>query len=370
MDTNEKIYRKLSIIANTMICTSNITSSQFLCNAFNAIFDLIPEAQKGSLFILDNDIYQPQNSRGYDFELLKKLSFTKDNIFIGFEIFNIHHIEAYENYVDKRIDEKFTPDMIDAFKKLGTYSNFVSIYAPIVYNSEPIGLLSLENFEKKEFSAYSKDILRIYAQIISNYYSISKKHEIEQELHTQTINALICAIELKDSYTLGHANRVMKLSCLIAHKMNLSAHTIERIKLAALFHDIGKIGIASDILNKPTKLSAKEFDMIKTHPEKATQILNKIDSFSDILDMVLHHHERFDGYGYPNGLRGEQIPLGAQIIMVADSYDAMTSERAYRAPLNHQDAIAELIAHSGTQYNPEVVSIVLGVLRESSWEAL
>lgn len=366
MDTNEKIYKGLSVIANTMMSSPNISSDQFLRNAFNAIFDLITEAQKGSLFILDKGIYQPQYSRGYDLDLLKKLSFTKNNIFIGFEIFNIQEIEAHENYVEKRVDEKFNPEMIKTFKKLGTYSNFVSIYAPIVYNSEPIGLLSLENFDKKKFSAHSKDVLCIYAQIISNYYSLSKKHEIEQALHTQIVNALISAIELKDAYTLGHANRVSKLSSLIAQKMHLNTHSIERIELAALFHDIGKIGIKSDILNKPTFLSEEEFNIIKTHPEKATQILNKIDSFSDILAIVLHHHERFDGCGYPKGLKGEEIPIGSQIIMVADAYDAMTSERAYREPLSHKDALLELEKHSGTQFNPEIVTKALNVLSEVS----
>lgn len=352
----------LSIIAGTMIHNKNVTSEQFLNNAFEAIFKLIPEAEKGSLYVLEDGIFRPKNSNGYDIDLLNRLHFTDANIFIGYEVKTIDQIEAYVTYVERRDETRFSADLIEVFKKLGTYENFVSLYAPLMYNHKIIGLISLESFTQKKFSKSAKDCLKIYAQIISNYYSISKQQEVEKDLHEETINALISAIEVKDSYTEGHARRVMDIAERIAIKMDLSQEDSDRIKLAALFHDIGKIGLPTDILTKPDRLTDHEYELVKTHPEKATQILSKINSYAHILPIVLHHHERIDGKGYPKGLKGDEIPLGSQIIMVADSYDAMTSQRAYRPPLTHEEAVRELMKHSGTQFNGQIVEAFMASL--------
>lgn len=365
MSAKNKSNDALAIIADTMIQNRNVSSELFLKNAFEAIFKLIPEAEKGSLYVLEEGVFRPRNSNGYDLALLNKLHFTDANIFIGYEVKSIDQIDAYVTYVEERDASRFDAELLEVFKKLGTYANFVSLYAPIMYGPEIVGLISLESFTKKKFSKSAKDSLKIYAQVISNYYSISKQKEVEEALHEETINALISAIEIKDSYTEGHARRVMKLTEKISDRMTLSNEEKSRIKLAALFHDIGKIGIPTEILTKPGRLTQDEFETVKTHPEKATQILSKIKAYADILPIVLHHHERIDGKGYPLGISGSDIPIGSQIIMVADSYDAMTSQRAYRSSLSHEEALEELRRHSGTQFSSEIVEIALEVMKSS-----
>lgn len=357
------LYEVLSIMAKSMINTENLTSRDFLNNAFEAAFELIPEAQKGSLFLMQGERYLPISSRGYDIDLLNKLSFTKEDVFIGFEQTNVNHITAYETYLPKRDDSKFTKEILDTFKALGTYSNFVALYAPIVYNGTSIGLLSLENFNSEKFSPSSKDVLKIYAQMISNFYTISRQSELERLLFSETVESLVSAIEIKDAYTEGHAKRVVELSHNLALAMKLPPGEIEKIKLAALLHDVGKIGIPTQILNKPGPLSDIEFDMIKTHPEKAHKVLSKISNFTEILDLVLCHHEHFDGSGYPNGLVGNQIPFGAQIILVSDAFDAMTSKRAYRDAMTSSRALEILKENAGTQFHPDIVNVALSVFR-------
>jgi len=308
------------------------------------------------------DLYIPVCANGYDLALLNKLAFNDENVFIGFEKAHEGEIEAYETYMKKRNETMFSKEIIDVFHKLGTYSNFVAIYAPILYNGKPVGILSFENFKKKKFSPQSKQILKIYAQMISNFYSISRQKEIENNLLTETIESLVSAIEIKDAYTDGHGKRVMEFSENISIQMKLSHQEVENIKLAALLHDIGKIGIPTEVLNKPDKLTASEYDLVKTHPEKSKHVLSKIKNFSVITDLVYHHHEYYDGNGYPNGIKGDEIPLGAQIISVADAFDAMTSKRAYRDKISNEDAIAILIENSGKQFHPHVVKAALQVL--------
>jgi len=356
------VLNALKIIVKSMVNREDVSSTEFLRTAFEATFQLIPEAEKGSLYLLEEDTYFPMCSKGYDIELLKKLSFTKDSIFIGFEEAEADKIIAYETFIEQREPNKFTEETIETFKALGTYSNFVTLYAPIVYKSQPVGLISLEKFTEHAFPEHSKEIMKIYAQMISNYFSISKQKEFEQQLFNETVEALVSAIEIKDTYTEGHGKRVRDLTAKICKSLSLPMEDQKKICLAALLHDIGKIGIPTEILNKPDRLTGEEYEIVKAHPEKATHVLSKIGSFTEILDIVKHHHEYHNGQGYPSGLSGSNIPLGSRIILIADAYDAMTSKRAYRESMSIDEAKAELSRNAGSQFNPELVNQVLSVL--------
>ncbi len=173
------------------------------------------------------------------------------------------------------------------------------------------------------------------------------------------ITALAYALEAKDKYTSGHSQRVSEISVAIARELGLAQESINRIELAGRVHDIGKIGVRESVLNKPAQLTEEEFQHVKYHPETGEHILNPIVEDKEILQIVRHHHEHYDGTGYPDGLSGDEIPLGARILMVADSYDAMTSERPYRGAMDAETACAKLEQAKNTQFDPEVVGAFL-----------
>ncbi len=175
------------------------------------------------------------------------------------------------------------------------------------------------------------------------------------------VTALALALDAKDEYTSGHSGRVSEISVVIAKEMAMPENAVEKIRLAGLIHDIGKIGVKEAVLNKPGKLTSEEFEHIKTHPAIGERILKPIVEEREILDMVRLHHERFDGRGYPDGLSGEQIPVGAAIMALADAYDAMTSDRPYRKSLGNSIAVEEIKKGSGTQFTPDVVAAFLRV---------
>lgn len=189
---------------------------------------------------------------------------------------------------------------------------------------------------------------------------IEQTEEIRQ-VYMGAITSLAKALEARDKYTDGHSKRVTDYSLAIAKKLSLLEKDIEKIRLAALLHDIGKIGIKEEILHKNGSLTNEEYTHISEHPNIAVEILKMIIKDEEIIKVIRHHHERFDGKGTPDGLRGDEIPIGSRIIAVGDTYDAMTSNRPYRSFLSHEDAIAELKRCSGTQFDPKIVNSFMGI---------
>lgn len=171
------------------------------------------------------------------------------------------------------------------------------------------------------------------------------------------------SLEEKDPYTHGHSIRVAEFASLLAQSLSCSEQEIYEIELSALLHDIGKIGIPDSILGKPAKLEIQEFEIMKSHPSRSAKILEKVSSFSNLIPGIKFHHERYDGLGYPDGLSGEKIPLAARIVLIADTYDAMTTTRPYRNSLSHEIAITEIQKCSGTQFDPYLVEVFLRAIK-------
>ncbi len=186
-----------------------------------------------------------------------------------------------------------------------------------------------------------------------------KEKEREHDMFEQTAAALASAIDAKDRYTRGHSSRVAAYSQMIAKDAGKSEEEIEQIYFAALLHDVGKIGIADSIINKEGRLTDEEFAQIKRHPIYGSQILSQIHQSPSLYIGARHHHERYDGKGYPDGLSGENIPELARIIGVADSYDAMTSKRSYRDTMPQEKVRSELVKGRGTQFDPRFADIMI-----------
>jgi putative two-component system response regulator len=191
---------------------------------------------------------------------------------------------------------------------------------------------------------------------------VTSQTEEIQKSFINAVSSLAYALEAKDIYTHGHSERVTNIAVKIAEELGLSDKEMEKIRLAGLLHDIGKIGVREDILNKPGKLSAEEFEQVKTHSQIGERILKPVIKDKDILDMVIHHHERYDGQGYPDGLTDGQISTNASILAVADAYDAMTSDRPYRKALTIEEARKELECFKKKQFRPNVVDALFRIL--------
>lgn len=359
---------KFSRLIHSFVNSHKLTKEAFLIQALDAAFDLIPEAEKGSLYIAQDGIFKPVCAKGYDMTLLSQLAFTMDNIFIGFECVEVDAIESYQNYIQKREDHMFDEKTLDIFKALGTYGKFTSLYAPLQFDQTVIGFISLENFQMRSFSKISQEVLKFYAQSISNYYALKLREDREKRLYDETIMALVTSIEVMDSYTEGHARRVTQYSEWIATALQVPYDEIEKIKIAGLLHDVGKIGISTSILNKPSRLTPEEYEIVKRHPADAKRILEHISDFGDIVTLAYMHHEHYDGGGYPEGLSGDAIPLGAHILQVADAFDAMTSERAYRSAMTHHEALTILQSESGKQFHPLVVDVATAIFSQMGLE--
>ena len=186
-------------------------------------------------------------------------------------------------------------------------------------------------------------------------------YEETQQMFLGTLQALTAAIDAKDSYTRGHSNRVAMLARGLAAEAGFDARTCERVHLAGLVHDIGKIGVPEAVLAKPGRLTEAEFLTIKTHPQIGANIIGGIRQMRDLVPGVLCHHEAFNGAGYPHGIAGTEIPLFGRVIALADAFDAMSSRRTYRRALPHEDVMNEIARCSGTQFDPDLTDAFLGL---------
>jgi response regulator RpfG family c-di-GMP phosphodiesterase len=175
---------------------------------------------------------------------------------------------------------------------------------------------------------------------------------------------LAYTLEEKDPYTSGHSERVCYYSNFISKRLSFPPKERSELQIASYLHDIGKVGISNRFINKKGTLTSTDWAIIKQHTQKSIELLIPLNLSPNILSYIQHHHERYDGTGYPDGLAGEQIPLGARIIAISDSYDSMTSDRPYRKPLNNGEAKSELLKNAGKQFDPKLVSLFLDVLKE------
>lgn len=231
-----------------------------------------------------------------------------------------------------------------------------SLFAiPLLSKDRIDGVLLLGDTDAGQFTPESTFTIEKIASQMAVALGNARLYEDLHILFISTVTSLANAIDAKSSWTKGHSVRVMQMSTRLAREMGLSNEVVERVRLGGLLHDIGKIGIIEALLDKPAALMEDEFPPMRLHPEKGVAILAPIEQLRDVIPGILHHHERYDGSGYPAGLKGDAIPLEARIIGVTDAFDAMVAERPYKPGQSVTDALTELRRCAGSQFDPVVV---------------
>jgi HD-GYP domain-containing protein (c-di-GMP phosphodiesterase class II) len=235
---------------------------------------------------------------------------------------------------------------------------------PLMSDGTVQGVLNLGKYKSRHlFDKDDAELLLILAYEAGTAINNCRLFEDMQALYEGSIFSLAAAIDARDHYTHGHSSRVSEIALAIGRSLKLSNETLKNIRLASLLHDIGKIGVPDSILLKPGRLTEREFEIIKKHPVYAVNILKHLPRLKDIVPIVYHEHEHYDGKGYVEGLKADKIPIESRIIAVADAFEAMTSNRPYRKAMSKKNAIKEIKRNSGTQFDPVIVKAFLKIVK-------
>jgi HD-GYP domain-containing protein (c-di-GMP phosphodiesterase class II) len=238
------------------------------------------------------------------------------------------------------------------------------ICAPLMVQRKILGVIEVLNkLDKSEFNEQDLEAVISVAGTAAMAIENTRLHQTVLDAYKSTIRTLAASIDAKDPYTRGHSQRVMEFTLLGATYFSFSSEELETLEYAGILHDIGKISIDSDILKKPLPLSPPEWNIIREHPIRGANLLREIPFLEKTSELVLYHHEQFNGEGYPKGISGDDIPVGARLIAVADAFDSMTTNRSYRPAMNFETAISELHKYAGTQFCPIAVKAFMSGLR-------
>jgi diguanylate cyclase (GGDEF)-like protein/putative nucleotidyltransferase with HDIG domain len=271
----------------------------------------------------------------------------------------------------KAVESHHFPGLVSG-KGVLTISIGIACYPEHVADAEPLAFcaeLALLESKKK-----GRNAVTVYAPIADAEAQSSKASDKQAALskagqlsYVSTILALAAALDAKDTHTYGHSQKVAKYAVMLGEAIGIEPERLSALRTAALLHDIGKIGIPDGLLLKPQRFNDEERKEVQKHAVLAVNILKHIPSFSNLLPQIVHHHERFDGTGYPDGMRGEDIPLESRILSIADSYDAMTSPRPYKPTLTVKEAIAEMKKCAGTQFDTKLVKVFCEIIEQNGY---
>jgi putative nucleotidyltransferase with HDIG domain len=239
-----------------------------------------------------------------------------------------------------------------------------SMSVPLIGRDKQLGVLNVSKFSDPPFTTSDLQIVSVLASQVVAAMENASLYEGLRESYFRTVQALVAAVEAKDPYTRWHSTNVAKYAVAIGRDLGLSPSQLEELHIAAILHDVGKIGISERIISKPDRLSREEFDIMKDHPAHGMRILEPIGFSPSINNAIYQHHERFDGKGYPQGIGGDAISRAARILSVADAIDAMISERPYRGTISAEAVLRELDKEAGLQFDPEVGQVARKLINQ------
>ncbi len=353
----EKMQRTVKELSTLFEVSKSMTSTLDLDEALNMIVSISAELMDARIAFLrllnDDDELIVKSSYGDFDQSLSKISIKPGSGVTG------KSFSKREPLVITQIGET---EILCNKEQLLSHGLNSCIAVPLVIKEKAIGVITCFFDEVKKFADSEVNLLSALASHASIAIENAKMYEEMNENYTNTIMALSAAIDAKDHYTHGHSKNVMEYAVAIARELKLNKEEIETIKFAGLLHDIGKIGIPETILRKSSGLSESEFKIICTHPKLGAAIMDQVQFLRKISPLAYHHHERYDGKGYPDGISGKDIPLGARILNLADSFDVMTTSRVYRNALKFEEAMDEVKRCKGKQFDPEVVEAFLEVI--------
>ena len=332
-----------------------ITEAKTLERVLNSLLDLASEIIncEGSILFLIDD-------KTGEIDIAMKRNINR-------KIESKINLQSKKKVIDWAIKKGRTIALPDIEEDIEDSEKVTFVLVPLIAHDKPVGLIDIiTDSPEGEITNRDLSLLTILAKQAALAIENVKLYESIKKDQISIIRALASTVDAKDHYTLGHSQKVSEFSVLISEELGLSEREIEIVKYAGLLHDIGKIAMPDDIIKKPSRFNEQDFEIAKKHPVIGAKIIKEIESLAPMVPIVLYHHERFDGKGYPDGLRGEDIPLGARIVHVADAYDTMVSARAYRDMLPPELAISELRKNAGTQFDPKIVDAFITSLRKKA----
>ncbi|GAB6188834.1 hypothetical protein JCM30566_05730 [Marinitoga arctica] len=356
---NSSILKTLEL--SSFFATPKLMENDFEKKVLELALEIIDPAENGSIYLFDEkDNAKMVFAKGYNYRKINELNLKKSDLIIpnNAEIIkNIHEINKIKMPSEKYIN----------FKALGGNIK-ETLITPISFNNELFGIITLDILNNNiinNFEDYHTKIMDYFGKTFAGFLKMLEFIKQEGKFHKEIALTLVKALEYYDNYTRGHSERVANWASLVAEKIGLDKENIEKIYWAGILHDIGKIFVPQAILNKMGKLTPEEFEKIKLHPVKGEELINKVDEMKYISKIIRHHHERYDGKGYPDGLKSDEIPIESRILAVIDSYDAMTSQRPYKRALSKEEAIYELKRLSMQQFDGKITSAFIEIIEKN-----
>jgi putative nucleotidyltransferase with HDIG domain len=358
-DESSKSYQALNILYKADRAFRDIEDlKQLMENLLDLVMDNIP-ASRGYVFLLQRDtgalvpyVRRPVGVASDDSEIVVSQTILQTAVRQQSSIISS----------DALVDERFIHSRSVAHLEVRS-----AMCTPLINRGKVLGIVYVDS--TSEANLFSREDLALFSAVslkagiaIDN----ARLYDDLRGLFYNTVETLVRTIQAKDQYTSGHSTRVSRYALLIADKLEMSTKEKHQIYLASMLHDIGKIGVPDELLHRPGKLSDEEMDRVRHHVQLGASMIEMLGEMHPIVPLIRHHHESWDGSGYPDGMKGEEIPMISRVISVADMYDAMTSDRPYRKRRSHEEAVNEIKATSGTKLDPRVAEAFLQVLKEIS----
>jgi len=364
----EKSYQETSVLAENLNNVISVVTrlsgdviydkESFLKEIFHVARKLIPEADYGTVFVVENDRIKWLDAIGYNLKEIKRIDFDPDYYK---NLDDVVYIENVEEYKDSKDYYKLLMALTDGIRPISSLITVKLFDGPDLAGAINYDIAAEK---KRSFSRQSIETIKAFGNLASAFLTMQSYNTMHEKFQLEIILAIINMLEIHDSYTKGHSENVARISTLLAREMGYSNEEIKDIEWAGLVHDIGKILISKRILNKKGVLTAEEYEEIKKHSIWGYEVLVKSEELKEVALYVRHHHERWDGNGYPDALKAGEIPEVARIIALADAWDTMRSDRVYRKRLSREIAIQELIDNRGKQFDPEIVDIALKLIEK------